>query len=154
MLETIRVASERAYPPRVSGFTKPFWSALAQGRWTSTQCSACAHTTFPPKAVCPKCWSTKQDWVDLGSRGVLYAWTRIHAAPTIFSKEVPYNVCITDLECGIRLACKLLEVDGIAPRIGMNVEIVRLQFDDGDLFAARPSGNAPPVGRNEHLRPG
>ena len=138
MLATIEMPSVRAYPPRVSAFTQPFWQGLADGRWTTTRCSACRHVTFPPKAVCPQCWSTDHEWIEIGARGSVYSWTRIHAAPTVFAAEAPYSVCIVDLDCGIRLACKLIDDAGSPPRIGMPVEIVRLHYEDGDLFAARP----------------
>ena len=137
MLTTLKVASRRAYPPRVSAFTQPFWSALGEGRWTRHAVARVA-ITFPPKAVCPHCWSTEHEWVEIGSSGSVYSWTRIHAAPTIFAGEAPYSVCIVDLDCGIRLACKLIESDGMTASIGMPVEIIRLQYEDGDLFAARP----------------
>ena len=138
MLTTLKVSSPRAYPPRVSAFTQPFWRALAEGRWTTTRCNGCGHTTFPPKPVCPGCWSTEHEWTEIGTRGSVYSWTRIHAAPTVFAAEAPYCVCIVDLDCGIRLACKLTEREASPPRIGMPVEIVRLQYEDGDLFAAMP----------------
>ncbi|MFZ3118154.1 MAG: OB-fold domain-containing protein [Variovorax sp.] len=69
-----------------------------------------------------------------------YSWSRIHAAPTIFAGEAPLCVCIVDLECGLRLACKLLEQEGRDPSIGMRVRMVRLRYGDGDLFAARRRG--------------
>jgi len=138
MLETLKMLSVRAYPPRVSEATLPFWSALREGRWMTTQCNDCNRQTFPPKAICPHCWSASVRWTDLSSQGELYSWTRVHAAPTIFAADAPYSVCIVDLDSGVRVACKLVERPGIDTRIGMAVEIVRLQYEDGDLFAARP----------------
>lgn len=140
MLETLTMASRRAYPPRVSEATQPFWSALREGRWITTRCDDCDRQTFPPKAVCPHCWSTSVRWADLSPRGQLYSWTRVHAAPTVFAGEAPYSVGIVDLASGLRLACKLVERPGVDFRIGLAVEIVRLQYEDGDLFAARPAG--------------
>lgn len=139
MIETVRINAPRSYPPRVSKFTQTFWSALGEGRWTTTQCAACEKLTFPPKAICPHCWGTEVRWVDLSTRGTIYSRTRIHAAPAVFAHEAPYSVGIVDLDCGIRLACKLLDPDGSEARIGSHVEIVRLQYDDGDFFAARPA---------------
>ncbi len=75
-LEIIPVARRRSYPPRMSTFTEPFWSALAQGRWQTTCCEACGKFTFPPKPICPHCWSGRMQWKDLSARGV-------HAGPGI-----------------------------------------------------------------------
>jgi len=131
------VDADRAYPPRQSAFTREFWSALDEGHWITTRCRACARQTFPPKPVCPHCWSADVEWSALGARGRLYSWTRIHAAPAVFGAEAPYAVGIVDLDDGIRLACRLVERDGAAPRIGQPVEMVVLRYRDGPLFAAR-----------------
>jgi uncharacterized OB-fold protein len=137
-LVQLPVDADRAYPPRLSGFTRTFWSALGEGRWTTTRCKACARRTFPPKPVCPHCWSPEVEWSELGTQGILYSWTRIHAAPAVFGAEAPYAVGIVDLADGIRLACRLVERDGEPLRVGQSVEMLVLQYRDGPLFAARP----------------
>jgi uncharacterized OB-fold protein len=136
-LPTVSMPGRRAYPPRVSAFTQPFWQALGEGRWISTRCDKCEHQTFPPKLACPCCGSTSITWTELGTRGTLYSWTRVHAAPTVFTSEAPYCVGIVDLDVGVRLACKLIDDSHTPPRTGMPVEMVRLHYEDGDLFAAR-----------------
>lgn len=137
-LERLPQTGERAYPPRHSAFTAVFWEALREGTWQTTRCGACGHATFPPKPVCPHCWSTDMQWAPLGARGRLYSWTRIHAAPAVFAAESPYAVGIVDLDDGLRLACRLVETDNIPWTPGMPVEMVVLSYEDGPLFAARP----------------
>ncbi|MDZ4359012.1 MAG: OB-fold domain-containing protein [Variovorax sp.] len=137
-LEIIPVARKRAYPPRVSQFTEPFWSGLAQGRWQSTCCEACGKFTFPPKPICPHCWSDRMQWKDLSKRGTLYSWTRVHAAPRVFTDESPYALCVVDLDIGLRIATRMVEREGVAFQNGMPMELVVLRFEDGPLFASRP----------------
>ena len=137
-LESISVARPRAYPPRVSAFTKPFWDGLAAGRWQSTCCEACGKFTFPPKPVCPHCWSDRMAWKALSKTGLLYSWTRIHSAPKVFVDEAPYAVCVVDLDIGLRIATRLVERDGKAFQCDMPVELVVLQFEDGPMLASRP----------------
>jgi uncharacterized OB-fold protein len=139
-LPTIDMPGQRAYPPRVSAFTRPFWQALGEGRWISTRCDGCGHQTFPPKLACPRCGSTAVAWTPLDTRGTLYSWTRVHAAPTAFAAEAPYCLGIVDLDAGVRLACRLIDDARAPPRIGGAVEMLRLRYADGDLFAARMSG--------------
>ncbi|MEJ7930569.1 OB-fold domain-containing protein [Ramlibacter sp. AN1015] len=141
-LPEVRIDATRAYPPRASEFTQTFWEALREGRWRTTACQACGRRTFPPKPVCPHCWSTEVAWVDAGTQGVLYAWTRIHAAPAVFAPEAPYACGIVDLDEGLRLACRLVEPPGAPLAIGQRIEMVVLQYRDGPLFAARPLGAA------------
>jgi len=137
-LPTIDMPGRRAYPPRISAFTQPFWQTLGESGWISTRCNDCGHQTFPPKLACPRCGSTSVAWTPLSTHGTLYSWTRVHAAPTAFAPDAPYCVCIVDLDTGVRLACKLIDDAHTPPRIGMPVEIVRLRYEDGNLFAARP----------------
>lgn len=142
-LPLVPAKGRRSYPPRVSSFTRRFWEALGSGRWQTTRCEDCSRQTFPPKPVCPHCWSTRVGWGELSSRGRLYSWTRIHAAPTAFAGESPYAVGIVDLDSGIRLACRLHPGDGVAWQADMAVEMMVLQFEDGPLFAARPLNPTP-----------
>lgn len=136
-LPSVSVAGARAYPPRSSEFTKTFWDGLRQGVWQSTCCNACGRQTFPPRPVCPHCWSNDVRWSDLATQGTLYSWTRIHAAPAVFGAESPYAVGIVDLDSGIRLACRLIDAPGVVWAPGMTVEIAALQYEDGALFGAR-----------------
>ena len=137
-LESIKVARARAYPPRVSAFTQPFWEGLKAGKWQSTCCEACGKHTLAPKPVCPHCWSERMTWKDLGARGTLYSWTRIHSAPKVFVEEAPYAVCVVDLDMGLRIATRLVEREGKEFRCGMPVELVVLQYEDGPMLASRP----------------
>jgi uncharacterized OB-fold protein len=140
-LPLIPVARPRAYPPRVSAFTQPFWEGLAQGTWQTTCCDACGKFTFPPKPVCPHCWSDSMSWKALGPSGTLYTWTRIHSAPKVFVDEAPYAVCVVDLDAGphrLRIATRLVEREGKPFECGMPVELVVLQYEDGPMLASRP----------------
>ena len=137
-LPRVPVAGRRAYPPRVSAFTRPFWSGLAEGQWQTTCCDACGRQTFPPRPICPYCWSDRLHWSALSAQGTLYSWTRIHAAPAAFAAEAPYTVGIVDLDTRIRLACRLLGGETTEWKPGMAVEMAVLQYEDGPLFAARP----------------
>ncbi len=136
MLEIIDIATPRAYPPRVSAFTRRFWSSLAEGRLETTRCTACQRFSFPPKQLCPHCWHREVAWAPLSGNGRLYAATAIHAAPLAFRAVAPYRVGIVDLDEGIRLACALLE----NLPLDSPVRLVVLRHPDGPLFAARSVG--------------
>ncbi|KQX95847.1 Zn-ribbon domain-containing OB-fold protein [Variovorax sp. Root473] len=138
-LSHVDMETARAYPPRVSAFTQTFWNALGEGRWITTCCKGCGRSTFPPKPVCPHCWSPDVQWTELSTRGTLYSWTRVHAAPAVFGAEAPYAVGIVDLSDGVRLACRLVETQGQPLRVDQPVEMLVLRYSDGPLFAARPA---------------
>jgi len=138
-LPILSIARRRAFPPRTSRFTAPFWESLAGGALTTTACARCEKLTFPPKPICPHCWSSDVRWIELSAKGLLYAATVIHAAPAIFSDEAPIPVCVVDLAEGLRIATRLLvNPDAPLPALDTPVEIVVLAYEDGPLFAARP----------------
>ena len=135
-IEVLTRPGRRPFPPRVTDATAPFWDSLAQGRFRTTRCEACGRLSFPPKAICPHCWSRRIAWQDLSGRGRLYACTVVHAAPAAFRHEAPYRVAIVDLDEGVRLATRLLG-DGPAA-LDRPVRLVALRYEDGPLFAASP----------------
>ncbi|KAA9163315.1 Zn-ribbon domain-containing OB-fold protein [Amycolatopsis acidicola] len=99
---------ELAYPPRITPFTKTFWDGLREGRFSTTRCRQCSHMTFPPKPVCPECWSKDVEWVELSGRGVLRSYTEVTAAPSMFAAEAPYILCLVDLDEGIRCLSRVI----------------------------------------------
>ncbi|MFC4312253.1 Zn-ribbon domain-containing OB-fold protein [Steroidobacter flavus] len=138
-LEIIPIDAARTYPPRVTRFTAAFWQALQQGLLKTTRCESCQQLSFPPKPICPHCWTEGVSWQTLSGAGTLYSWTRIHAGPAIFEPELPYEVGVVDLNDGLRLACRLHGPAGTPWRCGMPVRIVTLKYRDGPLLAARPA---------------
>ena len=105
----------------------------------TTVCPACGKLTFPPKQHCPGCWSDKMEWTELSGKGTLYARTTIHVAATQFQDDIPFSVGIVDLIEGIRLIAGLID-DPVELKNDDVIELVVLSYDDGPLFAARPSG--------------
>ncbi len=135
-LPIVEVARRRPYPPRVTAFTRRFWHSLDNGQLETTRCDACGRATFPPKPICPHCWSKSLSWIALEGQGQLYSQTVIHAAPAVFRTETPYRVGIVDLVEGLRLATRV--ISNATPALDTPVEIVVLKYMDGPLFAARP----------------
>ncbi|MBB05737.1 MAG: DNA-binding protein [Pseudooceanicola sp.] len=129
----ITTEGKRAYPPRMSDFTKPFWDGVATGSFRTTRCDACQRPSFPPKPICPHCWSDQVTWIDLSGRGRLYSATVVHAGPAVFAQDLPYRVGIVDLDEGLRIATRVLD----ETRFDQAVELVVLAYDDGPLYAAR-----------------
>jgi uncharacterized OB-fold protein len=152
-LPIIPVARARAYPPRVSAFTKVFWEGLADGQWQTTRCEACGKFTFPPKKICPHCWSDRMRWAELDDHGVLYSWTRVHAAPQAFADETPYALGIVDLDIGLRIATRLVEMEGVALVPGITMRVVVLKYEDGPLLACRPTASGQNALRRLRERP-
>lgn len=133
----LTMAGRRPYPPMSSELTVEFWRALGAGHFTSTYCQKCERMSFPPKPFCPHCWNRQVEWRHIAPRGVVYSATTIYAAPSVFREEAPYQVCIVDLDVGLRIATRLLGDTPTEQVLGQGVELVVLEYEDGPLFAAR-----------------
>jgi uncharacterized OB-fold protein len=107
--ETSEELPTLAYPPRMTEFTQRFWDALGEGRFETTVCDDCGRVGFPPKFVCPACWSRSLSWTELSGLGVLRSFTEVLVAPTMFIAQAPYNLAVIDLDEGPRLLSRLVD---------------------------------------------
>jgi len=81
----------------------PIVDYLKKGELAGTKCLECGALYFPPKADCPKCRSTKFDWVPLNENCKLITFTEVFFAPPEFQKETPYLLGLAELEEGPRV---------------------------------------------------
>jgi uncharacterized OB-fold protein len=61
--------------------------------------------------------------VEAGGAGVVHAFTVVHRAPAEYRSEVPYVVALVDLDEGVRMMTRLVEVEPDTVRVGMPVEV-------------------------------
>ena len=79
---------------------------------------------FPPRYLCPKCWSDKLEWTKCTGKGVVYSFTVMHRAPMpAFANRVPYVVALIDLEEGPRMMANILGEDALDTKIGDRVGV-------------------------------
>jgi len=50
-----------------------FYEHLKEGRFTTTKCKACGLRSYPPRILCPECYSMDMEWVDLPMEGTVLA---------------------------------------------------------------------------------
>ena len=79
-----------------------FADHLRGGHIMGSQCRACGHQTFPPRADCEKCLHGEFAFVEISGRCTLLSWTRITAAPSGFEALAPYTLGLVDLAEGGR----------------------------------------------------
>lgn len=83
------------------------------------------------------CWCRKIGWFETEGKGVLYSHAAVHAAPAYFQADLPFQVCVVDLEDGPRVATRLMG-DVTGPMFNKTTKLVTVLYDDGALFAATP----------------
>lgn len=78
-----------------------FSAAAAEGRLKLQKCVQCSHVTYPPRDVCPKCWSVELDWVDISDGGTLVTETTLHTSTnTYFRERMPWRIGTLQLDAG------------------------------------------------------
>lgn len=112
---------ERPFP-QPDDVTQPFWDGIAEGKLRLQRCGGCGRCIFFPRAVCPHCMSAELEWVDASGRGTVHSVTVVHRAPPGFD-DVPYPVALVDLEEGVRMMTRIVDVDPADVRIGQQVEV-------------------------------
>ena len=63
------------YPLQDKNFNRVhvFYDNLKEGRFTTTKCKDCGVRSFPPRVLCPECYSENMEWVDLPKEGTVLA---------------------------------------------------------------------------------
>ena len=99
-----------------------------------THCRKCQQSYFPPREVCPKCFSEgvegELEKIKLNSRGKLYSYSIIQVAPKRFLP--PYSLGYIDFPEGVRVLGQLTTVDPAKLKLDMEVqaELGRIAIDE------------------------
>ena len=102
----------------------PYWEAAARHELVMRCCDTCGMVFFPPRGLCPGCWSSELSWQTIGGRGTVWTFTEVHVAfyDDTWAADVPYVVAVIELEEGPRLLANIVEPDGDRLAIGDRVE--------------------------------
>ena len=78
-----------------------FSAAAAEGRFALQVCERCDQVTYPPREVCPKCWSMALAWQDVVDGGELIAATTLRTSVnTYFRERMPWRIGTIKLDAG------------------------------------------------------
>ncbi len=74
----------------------PFYENLKQGRFTTTKCKDCGNVSYPPRVICPQCYSENLEFVDLPKKGKVVVFSEeVKGVPIGF--ESPLIHAVVDL---------------------------------------------------------
>jgi uncharacterized OB-fold protein len=77
ILEGLYPSTMDMWPLEAKEFNRswPFYENLKQGRFTTTRCRDCGFVAFPPRVICPECYSENLEYVNLPTRGKVIAFS-------------------------------------------------------------------------------
>ena len=93
-----------------------------------SRCKMCGLVSFPPRAVCSRCFSEEMESIPLNTTGRLYSYTIIGYAPP--GLTAPYAIGYVDLPEGVRVFSILAGWNREGLKVGMDVELVLDKFRD------------------------
>ena len=125
--------------------TRPFTVAsfnqyLAEGKLMASHCLDCDALHLPPRAICPKCHSSRLDWVETSGKGKLAGFTVIYIAPSFmveqgYGRDKPYVSGIVELDEGVKISARITNVDPARPesiQVGSPLAVDFIATGEGD----------------------
>jgi uncharacterized OB-fold protein len=111
-----------------------FFQNLKQGKLTTTKCKKCGTLLWPPRIVCPNCFSNEFDWIDLGKEGELYAFTDVRiGAPLGFVQDAPFTVGFVKIS-GLTISSRIDNAKYDQLKIGEKLQLKVVELGDGRVF--------------------
>ena len=77
ILDNLYPVTMDLWPVEAKEFNRvwPFYENLKQGRFTTTKCKDCSDVSYPPRVICPKCYSENLEYIDLPTKGKVLVFT-------------------------------------------------------------------------------
>lgn len=113
--------------PAPGGPDAAYFAYLEAGDWRIQRCASCDTYIFQPRVMCPSCDGEDLDWVAPSGKGIVHSTTVIRRRP---ESGGDYNVCLVDLDEGVRMMSRVEGVEPSEVAIGMPVA-ARLAQQDG-----------------------
>ena len=95
--------------PNTKGPDQIFQRALAEQEILLPKCDDCGAFHFFPRVLCPHCHGTAISWQRASGKGRVHTTTVVRRK---LERGGDYNVCMVELEEGVRMMSR---VEGIAP---------------------------------------
>ncbi|WP_216827487.1 Zn-ribbon domain-containing OB-fold protein [Alkalihalobacterium elongatum] len=67
------------------------------------RCKHCQSILYTSKYHCTSCYSDELELTEIDSKGKIYSYTKIHAAPKQFADQTPYYIILVHLDQGLRV---------------------------------------------------
>jgi uncharacterized OB-fold protein len=77
VLDNLYPVTMDMWPQEAKEFNRvwPFYENLKQGRFTTTKCKDCGFVAYPPRVICPECYSENLEYIDLPTRGKVISFS-------------------------------------------------------------------------------
>jgi uncharacterized protein len=128
------------FEPLPTPETAEFWQGCAEGELRLQRCGQCCEFYFPPRPLCPRCWSQDVEWNAVSGRATLHSYVISHRPAAGF--DAPYAIALVQLEEGPRLLSNIVEVENVPEKLilDMQLEVTFERRGDVSIPQFRPAG--------------
>jgi hypothetical protein len=98
-----------------------FFEKAREGQLTAVRCGGCGALAVPPKEFCPACAQRAWQPVPLSGEGRIASYTVIRVAPRGHAAEVPYAIAAVELEEGVSMLGRLVDIPLDRVAVGLPV---------------------------------
>jgi uncharacterized OB-fold protein len=109
-----------------------FRAFMDENKLMATRCQSCQAVYLPPRGMCPHCFSSLMEWVELSGEGELVGYTTIFVGlPEMkaegYNKDNPYSSGVVKLKEG-PLICGQILARETELSVGMEVKAVFMKI--------------------------
>ncbi len=113
--------------PRQTPETESFWRAANDETLLIKHCDHCEKPHYPPRTLCPHCFSPATRWLRCSGHGTIYAFSIVRRT------SIPYVMAYVKLEEGPIMMTNIVEVPFDTIAIGQAVAVTFRPSDNGQL---------------------
>lgn len=121
--------------PAVTLETEHFWTSGKDNELCFLHCNDCATWIHPPQPICPRCTGKHIEPKAASGKGMVHTFT-INRQAWIPGFEPPYVIALVEIDedPAVRLMTQLVNVDVEKVYIGMKVQVLFEQQDNGFVY--------------------
>jgi uncharacterized OB-fold protein len=111
ILEDLYPVTMDMWPIQAKEFNRvwPFYENLRQGRLTTTKCKDCGNVAFPPRVICPECYSENLEYTDLPTTGKVIVFSEeVKGVPLGFQSPLIHAVIDLGVDPGRRVLSRII----------------------------------------------
>ena len=104
-----------------------FFEQARAGQLIAVRCDRCGALAIPPKEFCPQCSQRAWAPAPLSGDGTIASYTVIRVAPRGHADEVPYAIAAVQLEEGVSMLGRVVDIPFDKLRLGLPVRFRPLE---------------------------
>ena len=127
ILEDLYPSTMDMWPIEAKEFNRvwTFYENLKQGRFTTTKCQDCGFVAYPPRVICPECYSENLEYVDLPKKGKVMVFSeQLKGVPLGFQSPLIHAVIDLGVDPVRRLLTRIINCPAGALKQGDEVQLM------------------------------